>query len=109
MAVFPMSSDAADMARADAAEFAALIGSSICHGASTPAGTGDTPVHPGHAHDCVLCQLCASFAMASVMRSSPTAMQKEVAAIRFVLPAAGAGPPSRYFVASRPRAPPISL
>ena len=87
-----------------AATLDVLLGVAICHGGGETDAPGGQPAVP--AHDCTLCPACfiplpgLAGAPAFIPAPPPVATQ------RFVLPAAGAGPPVRAFASPQPRAPP---
>jgi hypothetical protein len=110
VAVLPLAAEPADAARADAAAFVALMGGTLCHADAGLPGDPADQDRGGHAHDCTLCQACLGFV--AVKLAAPAglpAAPAQVAVIRFVLPAAGAGPPPSPFATARPRGPPVTV
>lgn len=82
---------------------AALGGSEICHapGSTAPADEGG-----GAAHDCALCPACLSALPPLVAGPVATQPMRVVFAVRYAMPAPGAGPPAAVFANARPRGPP---
>ena len=110
VAVLPLTAGPADAARADAAAFVALMGGTLCHADESLAGEPAGQDHGSHDHDCALCPACLGFA--AVQLAAPAALPEataQVAVVRFVLPAAGAGPPPSPFATARPRGPPVTV
>ena len=110
VAVLPLATDPADAARADAAAFVALMGGMLCHADAAQPGDPTGQDHGSHDHDCALCPACLGFV--AVQLDAPAALLEaptQVALVRFVLPAAGAGPPPSPFATARPRGPPVTV
>ena len=82
---------------------AALGGSEICHapGSTAPSDDGGTA-----AHDCTLCPACLSALPPVVSGPMDAAPLRIVFAVRYAMPAPGAGPPAADFDHARPRGPP---
>jgi hypothetical protein len=107
VAVLPLAAAPSDAARADAAAFVALMGGTLCHAdAGLP---GDPADHGSHDHDCALCPACLGFVAVQLPPPVPLAAPTRVAKVRFVLPAAGPGPPASAFATARPRGPPLPV
>ncbi len=81
-----------------------LLGIPICHAGGETDPPDGQPAGP--AHDCTLCPACfmplPGLADAPAFAPAPSPLS----APRFVLPAAGAGPPAHPFASPRTRAPP---
>ena len=109
VAMLPLVAVPQDAARSDAAAFVALMGGTFCHADAAQPGDPADQDHGSHNHDCALCPACLGFVAVQLTEPVPLAAPVQVAAVRFVLPAAGAGPPPSPFASARPRAPPVSV
>ena len=109
VAMLPLSAEPADAARADAAAFLALMGGTICHADAAQPGDPAGQDHGSHDHDCALCPACLGVVAVQVTLPVSLPVPAQVAVVRFVLPAAGAGPPSSPFATARPRGPPVTV
>ncbi|MCX7382652.1 MAG: hypothetical protein NT133_14830 [Alphaproteobacteria bacterium] len=83
---------------------AAFGGSAICHapGSTTPADEGEGNA----AHDCALCPACLSVLPPPMAGPVATGPARAIFAVRYAMPAPGAGPPAAEFTIARPRGPP---
>ena len=83
---------------------AALGGAAICHapGSTAPADDGGGSA----AHDCALCPACLNVLPPQVAGPVATGPACAIFAVRYAMPAAGAGPPAAEFAIARPRGPP---
>lgn len=84
-----------------------LNGGEICH---APGGEAPAPGQSDHAaHDCTLCPACLTALPLLANAAPPAPSAPAVMAVRFLLPAPGAGPPARAFAQARPRGPPAAV
>ena len=103
VAMLPLSVEPAEAA------FVALMGGTICHADAAQKGDPAGQDHGSHDHECALCPACLGVVAVQLTLpvSLPTPPQAGV--VRFVLPAAGAGPPASPLATARPRGPPITV
>ena len=109
VAVLPLSAGPAEAARADSAAFVALMGGTICHADAAQPGDPAGQDHDSHDHDCALCPACLGVVAVQLTLPVSLPTPPQVAVARFVLPSAGAGPPSSPFATARPRGPPVTV
>ena len=109
VAVLPLSAGPAEAARADSAAFVALMGGTICHADAAQKGDPAGQDHGSHDHECAVCPACLGIVAAQPTVSISLPAPPQVAVVRFVLPAAGAGPPASPFATARPRGPPVTV
>jgi hypothetical protein len=84
-----------------------MMGGTICPADGAPASDPAQPSQGHHGHDCLLCPVCFGLAATPPGRiDSPVAPIRAIQ-VRYLLPAAGAGPPTSPFATAHPRAPPV--
>ena len=105
----PLAADPAEVARADAAAFTALLGGSICHlGDAAPADPSQH-AHRDPGHDCALCPACLAFAAIVPSPTPSPAAPAGIAPVRFALPPSLAGPPALRLAHAPPTGPPVRV
>ena len=103
VAMLPLSVEPAEAA------FVALMGGTICHADAAQKGDPAGQDHDSHDHDCALCPACLGVVAVQLTLPVSLPTPPQVAVARFVLPSAGAGPPSSPFATARPRGPPVTV